>query len=247
MKAGDKEYLLSPGDFLLIMPGTPHSVIFNPAKEKKYFVMAFELPHLEENDEQNRPLVTKIKKLSCTLLVARGFCCLSETTEILDKMEKELIERKTGWLFMFRGYCLEFLIHCLREVIEPANETPKETDNLNLAIEIINYMRSYYNQKITLKDISDILHVSSRHAQRIFKDFFGVSYARTLNLYRMNYAKNYLINTDLSIDEIAELVGMSSAQTLYKLFREQEKMSINEYRVMQKELSKGLSSNKLTN
>ena len=65
---------------------------------------------------------------------------------------------------------------------------------------------------------------------RIFSDYFGISFRRTLSIYRLNYAKNYLIFTDKPVEEIAELVGISAPQTLYRLFKENEGMTISEYR-----------------
>jgi YesN/AraC family two-component response regulator len=46
----------------------------------------------------------------------------------------------------------------------------------------------------------------------------------------LNYAKNYLYHTDKSAEEIASLVGISAVQTLYRLFKENEGITISEYR-----------------
>ena len=241
VSAGGHTHVLMPGDFLFIIPGTPHNVVYEPDKEKKYFIMDIDLPYIDEYDEKNRPLVTRVNQLSRSVLVAKGACPVAGMSAILDKMEKELQEKNIGWLFLFRGYCLEVLFYCLREVIEPVIESPKEAQSLNQAIEITKYIQNNYSQKISLQDIADALHMSPRHTQRIFSDYFGISYARMLNLYRMNYAKNYLAGTGLSINEVAELVGLSSSQSLNRLFREHERMTANEYRAMKKGVSNGRS------
>jgi len=230
IKAGNRDYELLPGNFLFVMPGTPHSVTHEPDVMCKYLIMMIDVPHVDDFDEKNRPLITKINQLSRSVLAANGFWPVENISELLDKMEKELNEKRTGWLFLFRGYCLEILLNCLREVIEPVVESPKEMKNLNLAIEITRYIRNNYREKIELKDIANEFHISPRHAQRIFTDYFGVSLAKTVNLYRMNYARNFLIRTDLSIDHVAERVGLSSAQSLNRLFKEHEGMSAGEYR-----------------
>jgi len=242
VQVGGREYVLAPGEFLLIMPGMPHNAVYDPAEEKKYLDVMFQWPHIEKDSERHRPLVSKILKLASLDFAAQGSCPIEEIMDLLNKMEREMRERDTGWHFLFRGYCLEFLIHCLRKVIEPVTVFPREMDSINLAIGITKYMHKNYNRKVTLNDVADVVHISPRHAQRIFKDFFGVSFSRALSLYRMNHAKNYLINTELTIDEVAERVGLSSSQPLYKLFREQENMSINEYRVMRKERLRALHS-----
>ena len=234
VKAGNREYKLLPGEFLFIMPGTPHYVLYNPAEKREYIIMVFEFPHIDEDDEQKFPLVTKTKKLSRMEFAVLGICQVSEVRARLDKMECEVADKKIGWSFLFRGYCLEFLIFCLRDVLTPVNESPIRQQNLNLAIEITKFMQNNYNRKITLTDIADALFISTRHAQRIFTDFFGISYTKALNLYRLNYAKDFLANTNFTIDEITERVGLSSTQALYRLFRENERISINEYRAMNK-------------
>ncbi len=119
---------------------------------------------------------------------------------------------------------------CLREVIPPFQVQHKELSNVNIAIEITKYMHNHYNQDITLDDAAKALFISTRQAQRIFKQFFNSSFTKMMNYYRMNYAKNYLMTTDYSVEKIAELVGLSSPQLLYNLFRTYEAQSIGEYR-----------------
>jgi AraC-like DNA-binding protein len=235
MSAGNEEHMLDPGEFMMVMPGTPHHSIYNPSKKKKFFVMAFELPYAEDDDEQNHPFMRKVGALSKKELICRGKCALPDITGIVNNMSRELSFMQTGWLFLFRGYCLEFLVHCFRELIEPVNVHHREADNRNIAIEIAKYMNENYNKKITLNDIAKALFISPRHAQRIFKDFFGNSFANTLRQYRLNYAKNYLIYTDMSVEKIADELGLSSTLPLYKMFREEEGMSVSEYRSKQRE------------
>ena len=92
------------------------------------------------------------------------------------------------------------------------------------------YMHANYNKNITVQDIADVFYVSPRHINRVFEEYFGQSFKRTLNIYRLNYAKNYLIDTSYPVERIAELVGFSSPKTLYQLFKEHEGMTVSEFR-----------------
>ena len=234
VKADGYNHVLNPGDFILIMPGTPHNVVFEPDIKKKYLIMILDFLNDDEFNEKKRPLMAKINRLSQSVSFARGACPVGDIIAILIKIDEELRAKRDGWFLLFRGHCLEILFHCLREVGTPLSEEPTGTIKPNLAIEIKKYIQDNYDKKISLEDIANALHTSPRNAQRAFSDYFGVSCAKTINLYRMNYAKSYLTGTDLPINEIAERVGLSSAQLLNRLFRENEHMTANEYRAMKK-------------
>jgi len=240
MNVGSRKHKLTPGEFLMIMPGTPHNAVYNPSEKHAYFVMMFEWPHIEKDTEQYYPISSRVRELASMSLAVPGFCPIEKINALLEKMKTEILNKDIGWHILFRGYCFEFLICCLREVIEPISLYPNETNSINDAIKITKYMHKNYNQKITIQDVAKVAHISPRHAQRIFTDFFGVSFNKALTLYRLNHAKNYLINTDLTIEEIARCVGLSSSQPLYKLFREHEHMSIGEYRKKEKDRLRNL-------
>ena len=91
-------------------------------------------------------------------------------------------------------------------------------------------MHANYHKNISVQDIADTFYISPRHVNRMFEDYFGQSFKRTLNIYRLNYAKNYLLDTDYSTEKIAALVGLSSPKMLYQLFREIEGMTLGEFR-----------------
>ena len=101
--------------------------------------------------------------------------------------------------------------------------------NLNLAIMITKYMHANYHKNITIQDISNEFYISARHVNRVFENYFGQSFKKTLNIYRLNYAKNYLYDTDYSIEKISQLVGLASPKVLYQLFKEVEGMTVAEF------------------
>ena len=91
-------------------------------------------------------------------------------------------------------------------------------------------MRANYGKDITAADIAEEFAISERHINRLFETHFGTPFKRSLNLYRLNYAKNYLVDTGYSIEKIAELVGPPSARALSQLFYSEEGMSAREWR-----------------
>lgn len=127
----------------------------------------------------------------------------------------------------------QYLISILRCLMaeDPQQQQPQPApSNINLAVAITKYMHANYHKNISIQDISDTFYISPRHVNRVFEDYFGQSFKRTLNIYRLNYAKNYLLDTDFSTEKISCLVGLSSPKMLYQLFKEIEGMTISEFR-----------------
>ena len=233
VRAGGSSYELSPGNFLLILRGIPHSVINNRDTKNKHFIIDFDFPNVDEHNEKDHPLAAKVDKLSSLWSAVRGDNRLDDIKLILGKMERELLDKNIGWLFLYRGHCLEFLVECIRDVIPPGNDI-KHSRETNLAIEILKCIQSNYNKKMSLSEIATAMHISVRHAERVFLDYFGVNYTKMLNLYRIYHTKELLIKTKLCLDDIAELVGYSSGQILNKRFSDIEGISAREYRAAHK-------------
>ena len=121
------------------------------------------------------------------------------------------------------------------------SRTPEEEQALQAAVRAGKYERAAAlrdrlrrrgqpGRTVSVQDIADTFYISPRHVIRVFEDYFGQSFKRTLNIYRLNYAKNYLLDTDYSTEKIAALVGLSSPKMLYQLFREIEGMTLGEFR-----------------
>ena len=144
---------------------------------------------------------------------------------------------RSGWFYKLQMLYASFLLSAIGNFMPPI-ETTTFGPTRNLPIEFTKYLHANYpNPDLALQDVADYFFMSPRHVNRLFKDFFGASVAKTLTRYRINYAKNYLLDTGFSVDEIAEKVGFGSASTLSRLFKEVEGITISEYRYRHKRSS----------
>lgn len=74
------------------------------------------------------------------------------------------------------------------------------------------------DEPITLEDMADRLHISSRTLARRFVEQLGVSPGRWLLTQRVNAARALLEETDMPVEVIATRVGLSSATNLRRRF-----------------------------
>ena len=76
-----------------------------------------------------------------------------------------------------------------------------------------------YDAQLSSKAIADSLGLSDTYVSKLFKASENISIANYINEARMAHAKRLLLETDLTIKDIAERIGISNSQYFYVLFR----------------------------
>jgi len=88
----------------------------------------------------------------------------------------------------------------------------------------------YANPELSLDFLSDKFSISSKYLSRLFKEMFGENFLDFLSSVRIGAAKNLLLHSEDSIQEIGEKVGYPSAATFRRVFRKMEGASPQDYR-----------------
>lgn len=101
-----------------------------------------------------------------------------------------------------------------------------------LASDILSYIYMNYDQDITLESLSQHFFMSSGHISHLLQKEFGISPINYLIDVRFSKAKNLLINSNLSIAEIAYTVGYNNPAHFTKLFMKRIGYSPNDYRML---------------
>jgi AraC-like DNA-binding protein len=229
----NKRLNLDKNEFLLIAPGVHQCPLYKPTVENKYFIMVFNFQK-NANTHEKTSKHTISENLSTTLQSVKEKKYLlckdqQDSGHYIDHMLYEVGTNRLGWKSMLYQYYTLFVFSILRNVFTPSNEDNHDS-NANMAMCIIKYMSNNYNKNISLQDVAADLFCSSRHIDRVFKQYFNSSFRGTLTRFRVNYAKNYLVESDYPIEKISELVGFTSPNTLFRQFKELEGISPGQYR-----------------
>ncbi|GGA02627.1 AraC family transcriptional regulator [Paenibacillus marchantiophytorum] len=83
---------------------------------------------------------------------------------------------------------------------------------------IIAYMLKHIDQKITLQMMASVVNMNESYLTRLFKKETGKTIVNFLNELRLEKGRELLKNPDLSIKEIAELVGIPDPFYFNRLF-----------------------------
>ena len=133
---------------------------------------------------------------------------------------------------IYSNNCTISLIHLIFAcVLRSSGDAPK-IHHYQMASDlssVLHYIRNNH-RTITLSELADRFHYSKPHMCTLIKQNTGVSFSTLIRQVRMSEARKYLTKTDLSISEIAEIVGYNSADNFSRVFRKTNGVSPHEYR-----------------
>ncbi|WP_339321659.1 helix-turn-helix domain-containing protein [Paenibacillus sp. FSL W8-0194] len=121
----------------------------------------------------------------------------------------------------------------VQEVILPMVKSMKEKTNQqfrSLSEKIAAIVRAEYDQELSLEWIADRLHYNPNYLSSIFKKEFGMTFSEYLMNYRLEMAKKWLVETDMTIKDIAERLQYHNSQNFIRSFRKKEHVTPGSYR-----------------
>lgn len=119
----------------------------------------------------------------------------------------------------------DILISCVR-----FSETDYNSKSAKLAQQILLYLRTNYAENITNRDIGMHFKYHPNYLNSLVQLHTGKSMHRYLMEYRINKAINLLLSSELSITEIALLVGIPDMKHFSKAFKNITELSPSVYR-----------------
>ncbi len=146
---------------------------------------------------------------------------------------KELLMKQDSncWPCRSRSYLFEILF-CLarQEEEEEMSELLHYDTYSRLAVDVIYYLQSSYNQKITVERLAEEFHTNRTSLLNDFKKYTGQSVNQYLIQLRLTMASTLLRDTELSVEEICERTGFSEISYFSKVFKKKLNHTPSEYR-----------------
>ncbi|WP_342417313.1 AraC family transcriptional regulator [Paenibacillus sp. FSL R10-2782] len=118
---------------------------------------------------------------------------------------------------LFQQFVYELLQQLYRQGIEPLKP--------DLVVQAVAYIREYSSRSMTLESIAEELQCSTGHLSRLFKNKMHTSPIHYLGQVRIDRAAQLLMETDATLQEIAEIVGYLDAHSLSRSFKKYKGLS----------------------
>lgn len=153
-----------------------------------------------------------------------------EVTSVLHRnLEKEIreilkayTEKKEMHRVVITARLNDLITHLLMDgELDAAVESDKTRQLLQLEKleKVFDFVAENYDRKIMLDDAARELNYSPYHFARFFKKNTGMTFLDFLSRYRINKAKSYLYDQDLTITQVAQRSGFCSIKTFNRVFK----------------------------
>lgn len=143
---------------------------------------------------------------------------------LLNIMMLEYADRDENTQNILRPLTLAVLMQISRQY----KRSSREDVPISLAEQIELYIAEHYNH-VTLSDTAKHFSYHPNYISTLLPRDLGKSFSEIVLEQRMERAVGFLKGTNLSVSEIAELLGYSNSSNFYKAFKEYYKTTPREY------------------
>jgi AraC-like DNA-binding protein len=156
-----------------------------------------------------------------------------EVLALLERMGRELADRKPGYLNLVRLLLAELLLMAARWTPrgEAGAAAAVNTNPRHRKIsEIVRHINEHYNETLSLERLAGQFYISPYHLSRAFKQVTGFTFIEYVTMTRVREAQRLLAGTGLKVIEIAAQVGYDSIAHFGRSFKQKTGMTPREYR-----------------
>lgn len=213
---GNCEIKVSENSFILYLPGQPQIYFFEPEPESVSYYIHFSGINCKDLLQSLNLYDCKIIKLSNNL----------HLENILERMVNEFNIKKPFYELACNGLFIDFLTAVARK-----NQYDISMQNQNSIIyDICKIMHERYTENIPIHQYAQMVNLSVSRFIHIFTEAIGVSPKQYLLKIKLEHAMEMILNTDLTISQISDLVGIYDCNYFSRLFKKHTGHSPGFYR-----------------
>ena len=220
---GEKHaYSFQPGESLRLI-----NILFSPSVLQKSNAVCWDDFHYEEFIQLSSYL--SVRQNGNPRQIRLDTEELDQVCRLVERIEREFSRKETGYSTMVQLYfstILTIMLRCYKREIVTADIEEDRT----LVAKILQYADTHYQQKITLDQLAEMTHFSTRHITRRFKAATGLSLNGYLLNQRIAGAKSLLASTPKKVAEVALETGFGNASYFCQQFKRVTGYTPNEYR-----------------
>ena len=218
----DQLYPVDANNLVVINPNVTHTEVSLNAQPLEYIVLGIEGIELQTSDTTNGQFS-----------ILDHFESV-EISSCLRNILRETELKNTGYEDVCQAYMEILLIRLMRNIALAIPSEPQSVSANRQCAAIRRYIDLHFKEALTLEQLAEESHMSKYYLSHTFKREYGVSPINYMISRRIEESKYLLAETDLSMSQIAQLLGFSSLSYFSQVFHRTQGISPKEYRQSQK-------------
>lgn len=215
----DQLHSVQENQLVIVSPNVMHTEVSYEAHPLEYIVLGIEglqLSMAKNQDSRYR------------ILDYRG---CGDVLTCMRNIFREMESRQPGYEVICQAY-MEILITRLMRSTNFSLSSATPSSSRQCAA-IRHYIDTHYKEQLNLDQLAEVAHVNKFYLAHVFKEEYGLSPISYLISRRIKESRYLLRETNMSLSQIARVLGFSSASYFSQSFRRAEGISPIEYRKQQ--------------
>lgn len=214
----DQLYPVNTNHLVIINPNVTHTEVSLNAQPLEYIVLGIEGVELSITSNSDNP-----------------FCILDhfesmDITSCLRNILREMELKQPGYEDICQAFMEILIIRLMRSTDLSVPAEPQNNVGNHQCATVRRYIDYHFKESLTLDQLAEEAHMNKYYLSHAFKREYGVSPINYMISRRINESKYLLAETDLSLSQIAQLLGFSSLSYFSQVFRKTQGVSPMEYR-----------------
>lgn len=232
----DVEYTLSPGDFMILLPGHHHKGYRSSEGRLSYYWAHFTLndDHQEMDSQsveqylQGIGLTGQSKDIYLLPTHGRHSNHSRITLEFRQLIDFSLQHTLSPTITNFALSVL--LMDLTHEFLQQSQQSINANRSLSSMVDLQEHIRLHYSEDLSVSHLAEQFGYNANYLSTVYKKSTGNSLVHYINQTRVAAAKVLLLDTNASITAIASQVGYNDSKYFIRVFRQFEGITPLMYR-----------------
>ena len=228
-----KSYIGKTGDAFVVSPGNLH-LMGSQTGTVDYYTFLFPLKYISfrTDDMLDEKLLEPLNS-GHLMICPRVKDTAKELCEQLIKIyeaKNDESESKITTQVRTKIILLQFILEMWKKGFVIENDTSGRN---TVEKEMVSYIQQNFTGKISLREFGEQFHLSEKYISRYFKEHFHITLSQYVAYLRLEYAKQLLQDTDISVTEAAMRSGYQNISYFIRSFKKTYGVSPLKYRKKQ--------------
>lgn len=216
---------IQKGDFYITGPGIFHSQISDNLTPMEEYCVNISIKKVKEKSKSDIDVLLKAISDNPFYIDKDDFDALGLCSKIIKDVQKFSL----AFDEYIKSLVLALIILVGRKIIGENIKTSIKFTRPNLTRALDVCLRDFKDD-ISADIVAKKLFITKRHLSRIMKDIYKMTFPQKIASMRVSYAKGLIETTNLSMEQISEKSGFSSAQSFCKTFKKHIGITPRQYK-----------------